>query len=180
MLLAGPRGLSRDELATFLSEACSIVNQTPLHETSDDPNDPAPITPQMLLTLREPVASTDLEGFSDDDLLAYGKSRWRRTQYLVDQFWKRWRQDYLLEAKRRHKWTKSRPCATIGDLVLISDKNTPRNHWPTGKITTVNKSQDGLVRSVQVRLPTIGKNPRIVTRAITDLILLAPSASHSC
>ena len=49
----GPRTLSREEFSTFIQEAASIVNHTPLGEVSADPNDPVPISPMSLLTLRE-------------------------------------------------------------------------------------------------------------------------------
>ena len=74
---------SYDEFQTFVVESSSIVNSTPLWEVSDDPNDPFPLTPSMLLTLRESPHPPLPETFGEDDLLAYGKSRWRRVQILA-------------------------------------------------------------------------------------------------
>ena len=39
----------------------------------------------------------------------------------------------------------------LGDLVLIVDANTPRGLWPKGLVVDVNKSDDGLVRSVVIK-----------------------------
>ena len=45
------RTLVNDDSVTLLQEACAIVNNTPLCEVSEDPNDPIPLTPAALLTL---------------------------------------------------------------------------------------------------------------------------------
>ena len=47
-----PRHLSRDEFSTLLQEAAAIVNNTPLWEASYSPDEPFPLTPANLLTLR--------------------------------------------------------------------------------------------------------------------------------
>ena len=74
---SGVKTLSYDELSTMMQISCSIVNNTPLASVSEDPNDPMPLTPAALLTLRE-SSSPPLEYFQPADLLAYGKKRWRR------------------------------------------------------------------------------------------------------
>ncbi|KAF2346438.1 hypothetical protein FHG87_022806, partial [Trinorchestia longiramus] len=84
---AGSHNLSRDDLSTFFQEAASIVNNTPLWGVSSDPNDPCPLSPAMLMTMKSPDDSAGT--FSDADLLAYGKRRWRRVQFLANCFWKR-------------------------------------------------------------------------------------------
>ena len=66
--------LSREEFSTLLQEAATIVNSTPYGEISEDPNEPIPLSPQHLLTLRDSV-TPDLEKVSDDDLSSYGKLR---------------------------------------------------------------------------------------------------------
>ena len=150
LVLMGPRRLNYDELHTFVVEAASIVNSTPLWEVSDDPNDPQPLTPAMLLTLRDSPHPAPPEEFSEDDMLTYGKSRWRRVQYLADQFWVRWRRDYLQLLQERSKWTKKRDNIKRGDIVLLREKNTKRNTWPLGRISKVKLSKDEMVRSLDV------------------------------
>ena len=125
--LASNRGLSRDEFHTVLAEASSIVNNTPLWSTSQDPNDPAPLTPNMLLTLRENKESFK-ENYAEIDLLAYGSKRYRRVQYLCDQFWIRWRNEYVHNLNKRQKWRQTKASIKKGDIVLMRDKQVPRNH----------------------------------------------------
>ena len=181
IFLAGDRGLNRDELLTLLHEASSIVNQTPLTDLSyHHPDDPLPLTPHMLLTLKEPDADHDVERFSSEELLAYGKARWRRVQYLASQFWKRWHEEYVVQLRKRHKWVKKQPCAKVGDVILVSEKNVPRNHWQVGIIKSVNISDDNLVRSVLVKLPSSDKKEKVILRAIHDLVLLYRAPNHVC
>ena len=50
------------------------------------------------------------------------------------------------------KWHKSQRNISEGDVVLLRDKAQKRNVWPMGRIVSVKKSQDNLVRSVEVKV----------------------------
>ena len=180
LFLAGPRGLTRDEFTTLLCEASAIVNQTPLSSISGHPDDPLPLTPQMLITLKEKDISKDPGLYTKDDLLHYGKSRWRRVQYLKAQFFNRWRTEYLHSLQLRHKWLKKKPCATVGDYVMVLDKNLPRNEWLSGVIVEINLSRDELVRSVKVRVKAKDGSFKTISRCLYDLVLLCPAPQHGC
>ncbi|KAA0198983.1 hypothetical protein HAZT_HAZT009702 [Hyalella azteca] len=103
LLLQGPRSLSRDEFTFFLAEATSIVKNTPLSYISEDPNDPEPLSPAMLLTLKSCPNPATLEDYTERDILAYGKRRRGRIQYLAEQFWIRWRKEYIQNLQPRRK-----------------------------------------------------------------------------
>ena len=166
------KSLARDEFETLLKEASSIVNNTPLWDASDDPNDPKPLTPQMLLTLKN--TSESCSNFSSDDLQEYGIKRWKRVQYLADEFWKLWRKSYLQDLQVRQKWTTKRPCLQEGDVVLLK-QTSKRNTWPLGLIETANVSDDGLVRSVKVKTARVfgGKiKTYFYDRPISEVVLL--------
>ena len=171
----GPRALSYDEFTTVISEAAWIVNQTPLWDISEDPNDPMPLSPAMILTLR---TGNDVikEEFEQKDLLRYGKVRYKRVQYLADQFWVRWRKEYIQTLIECRKWKLKEEGVEIDDVVLVRDKHAARNDWPVGRVSEVNRSTDGLVRSVTVQLPSSGSSraPRLLMRPISDLVLLVP------
>ena len=167
--------LSRDEFQTLLAEISSIINNTPLWTTPNDPNEPTPITPAMLLTLKDPNVNIDRCTYSQADLYNYGKARYRLVQFLSQLYWERWRKEYLSLLTERRKWKKVHPCLAKGDIVLLRDKGVHRNEWPTGVVSDTRISEDGLVRSATVRLPALsgrGNQPRLFTRAIADLVLL--------
>jgi len=68
-------------LSTFMCEAESIVNSTPLTKVSDDVRDVKPLTPNHLLLLR--CSQSFPPGiFAKEDI--YAKHRWRQVQYLSD------------------------------------------------------------------------------------------------
>ena len=170
--LLGNRVPSRDELSTLMQEASAIVNSTPLWEISDDPNDPLPLTPSMLLTMKRQAHS--VEDFSEHDLNAYGNKFWRRAQCLADKFWRDWRTYYLQDLQKRQKWQTKSENLKSGDLVLLKDKNAPRKQWPMGLVLSVKESDDGLVRSLKVK--SYGSENRskasIFERPISSVVLL--------
>lgn len=169
LLQVGPKLLSREELETYLKEACAIVNNTPLWDNEFNPDEPCPITPAMLLTLKDSPNPPGPDDFSESDLHSYGKRRWRRAQYLSEVFWDRWRSSYIQELQKRKKWKTARENVSPNDIVLIKDQNLARNCWPIGKVVSVKTSADGLVRSATVFLP---KTNKTYQRPVVSLVVL--------
>ena len=169
LLLLGNRAVSRDELQTLFSEAASIMNNTPLYSTSHNPDEPLSITPANLLTLRDHPNPAPLALFTEQDLDCYGKQRWRRVQFISDEFWIRWRKHYLDSLRSRSKWTKHCPNIKVGDVVIIKNKQLHRNEWPVGVVDAVSPSTDGVVRACEVR-----SSSGSYRRAVVDLVLLSP------
>ena len=173
----GKHQLSRDEQHTLLASCAAIVNNTPLWAVSSSPDDPAPLTPAALLTMKEKPAEINIETFTERDALAYGPRRWRRCQYLADEFWRRWKIYYLQELQERSKWTKRKPCIAVDDIVLIKSKSEPRNSWPMAVVQEVKVSKDGLVRSALVRVSRGTK--KVLNRAVCDLVVLVTAQERS-
>ena len=96
-------------LLTLMCIVEGIVNGRPLTRLSDDPDDPAPLTPNHLLLLR---SGPDLPpgNFVKQDIY---RRRWRQVQY----FWQRWLKEYLPTLQERQKWIKPERNPRIGDLV---------------------------------------------------------------
>ena len=174
VLELGPRTLSRDEMHTLFQEAASIVNKTPLTGISAHPDDPLPITPSLLLTLKDSAAPVSTEELTPSDLLAYGPKRWRRVQYLADVFWSRWRQEVLSDLLKRRKWLRKRRCVKVGDVVIVRDKKVKRNCWPCGRVIAVKTSVDELVRSVTISIPSKNRkeHARVLERPISEIVPL--------
>ena len=57
----------------------------------------------------------------------------------------------LISLQSRGKWTKEKANVSVGDLVLITSKQTVPTQWPLGRILQTFPGSDGLVRVVQVR-----------------------------
>lgn len=90
--------LDDDGLHIVFCKMESILNDRPLTQLLDNPNDLEPLTPNHLLLLKEKPALPH-EVFEPHDL--YVRRRWRQVLYLSDLFWKQWVWKYppLLEAK---------------------------------------------------------------------------------
>jgi hypothetical protein len=174
--------LDEESLRTLMCEAESIVNSRPL--TTDNltsPNGTEPLTPNHLLTMKSRVLLPPPGEFQRADI--YLVKRWRRVQYLVDQFWLRWRKEFMLSLQPRQKWVHPQRNMQAGDIVLIKEENVPRNCWRTARVTEAYTSDDGLVRKVRIivsdpSLTKDGKRVRATTvldRPVQKLVLLLKS-----
>ena len=119
--------------------------------------------------------------FDSSDL--YTKKRWRRVQHLANEFWTRWRKEFLLSLQQRNKWKEPRRNLAVNDVVIVKDDTLPaRNCWQLARVSRVDIEKDGYVRKVQVvlgdrHLSTDGKKIgpiKYLERPIHKLILLIP------
>ena len=178
LLAFGSRLPTRDELHTFFQEAAAILNNTPLCPILNDPNEPFPITPAMLLTLKDSPNPAQPETFNETDLMAYGQRRWRRIQHISSEFFRRWRSEYIHNLTERNKWLHRKRAIAVGDIVLMKDAAVKRNQWPIGRVTIVHRSKDDHIRSVTLQLSSSSGTSRILTRPITELVLLTPGSNE--
>ena len=170
--------LDDNSLSTFFYEVAAVVNCRPLSlEYVTDPNYPEPLTPNHLLTGRSRVVIPPPGEFGQDD--TYHIKRWRCVQYLSDQFWQRWKREYLRYLQLRSKWQREQRELRVGDIALMSDENAPRNEWRRGIVTEVFVSGDGYVRSVRLKTgkKTDGADSSLV-RPIHKLVLLLPAEEN--
>jgi len=159
--------LTDEILVTLFSEAENIINSRPITKVNDQCDDPAALTPNHLLLLRDgPVAPPGVF----EQGCVYTR-RWKYVQFLADQFWRRWQKEYIPELVRRNKWRDKQSNLRIGDIVLLVDENTPRSLWPLGIITEVSLSKDELVRSVKVKTRS-----SVFVRPITKVVKIEGSS----
>ncbi|XP_051792767.1 uncharacterized protein LOC127530320 [Acanthochromis polyacanthus] len=166
-------------LRTFFYEAMAIVNNRPLTvDNLSDPDSPAPLTPNHLLTMKSVTALPPPGRFIREDM--YARKRWRHVQYLTEQFWSRWKREYLSQIATRQRWHTPRRNLKVGDIVVEKADDLPRNEWRLAKVVETVTDTDGLVRRVKIRLgdQKIGKEgqrserPSIVERPVQKLIVL--------
>ena len=104
----------------------------------------------------------------------YCRSRWRRIQHLSNEFWSRWRKEFIQTLQERQKCVKMSRNFCIGDIVLLKTDLTTRNHWPMCKVVRTNSDDKGVVRSVNLLLGNSGNKDDkcILERLITKIVLL--------
>ena len=141
--------LDDESLRTFMCEAMAIINSRPLTvDNLNDPNSLEPLTPNHLITMKSSIILPPPGNFQREDL--YTRKRWRRVQHLANEFWTRWRKEFLQTLQVRSKWLFPQRNLCVGDIVLISDENQPRNDWRLGRVAESYTGEDGRVRSVKV------------------------------
>lgn len=151
-------------LLTVIAEVEAILNARPLTQLSLDPRDEEPLTPNHLLLMRS--SPNVVPGvFVKED--GYGRRRWRQTQFLANQFWKRWISEYLPLLQQRQKWTQPKRSLEVNDLVLVAADNEPRGQWPLGRVMQIYPDKNGRVRQVEVRV-----GPKYLRRPIAKLCFL--------
>ena len=166
--------LSTCQLRTLLHEVMAIINSRPLGSVAEDG---VPLTPNRLLTMKSKVTIPPPGEFSDSDV--YSRKRWRVVQQLANQFWKRWRSEYLQTLQVRQKWIKKAPEVSVDDIVLVS-KDSLRNDWSLARVLECFKSHDGVVRSVRLMIgsrqyPT-GVTQQL-TRPVNKIVVLIRAAA---
>lgn len=143
------RRLDATSLQTFLYEVMAIINSRPLSaEHLNDPTGPEPLTPNHIPTMKSTIVQPPPGQFLKEDL--YLQKRWRRVQYLVNEFWTRWRKEYLLNLQSRQKWQAPRRDLKINDVVLLKKDLAPRNEWKIARVTDIYPGADSKVRKVRL------------------------------
>ena len=175
--------LHDEALRTFLCEVEAVINSRPL--TVDNLNDPDslnPLTPNHLLTMKSKVILPPPGMLQSPDL--YSRKRWRRIQHLANEFWSRWRKEFLPTLQQRQKWNYPRRDLAINDVVIVKDDNLPRNCWQLARVSRTDVAKDGHVRTVQVlgdpALTADGRRTRplrYLERPFQKLIQLLPSST---
>ena len=160
------QSLTDESLRTLLCEVEAVLNSKPLTTVSSDPSDLQPLTPNDLLMLRGGPIPDGV--FCEQD--GFAGKRWKQVQFLADVFWKRWVKEYLPLLQRRQKWNKAQRNLQVDDVVLVADMNTPRCHWPLGRVIEVFADKKGFVRAVMVRTAA-----SVLKRPISKLVLVLES-----
>ena len=99
---------------------------------------------------------------------------------MANEFWSRWKKEFLINLQQRQKWTKVERNVKIGDVVILSDNNLPRNRWQLARVVKTNQNKDGHVRTVRLvigdsSLSSDGKRTGGITyldRPVHKLVLL--------
>jgi hypothetical protein len=93
----------------------------------------------------------------------------RLQQQVVEDFWKRWTKEYLLELRSYHQVRQ--PCGRkerfrFGDVVFLQEEVRPRHMWKRGRIEDLWPGWDGKTRTVFLRTQDGGGLARPVQLAI--------------
>ena len=131
-----------------MTEIEAVVKNRPLCVTSNSPEDMNPITPMESINWRRLEQLPDPNNRQNVTRFVH---LWRKRQTILNQFWKRWHNDYLMSQNIRKIWKNPTSENLIDKLVLIKEDNMSRNEWKIGRIAETIPSKDGLIRNVVVK-----------------------------
>ena len=167
----GQAKLTYDELLTAVVEAEAVINSRPLTYISTDDLD-EPLTPAHLLTGRRVLSLPDYISCRHEDVDDVEPELLdKRARYLnatLNQFWERWRKEYLLELRESHRYHRghAKPSqVSVDDVVVISSKQ-PRAFWKLGRVEEVLVGKDGETRGAVLRVAGEGRRSTILQRPI--------------
>ena len=165
ILLTHSKTFNDESFRTILCEVESILNSRPLSvDNIGDPLSLKPITPMMLLTGKSKIILPPPGAFGD--AAAYSRRQWKRVQHVVDEFWARWKKEYLMNLQERSRWAVKRRNFKIGDIVLVKSDDK-RNQWPIGRVIVANVDEKGDCRKVTIK--TVNGD---IKRSISNVVLL--------
>ncbi|XP_057381793.2 uncharacterized protein LOC130704361 [Daphnia carinata] len=131
----GKMKVSYDQLHTILVENETIVNSRPLTYVSGDAQSFEVLSPQKLLTGRQPGATTespDSTKMSRDELIELDK---QRSEHALT-WWRLWQDSYLSDLKRfYYRKGKGTRIPRVGEVVLLKEPNIKRVSWPKAIVT---------------------------------------------
>ncbi len=172
--IIGKSQLTYDELLTALTEIELVVNSRPLSYVSEDDLEEA-LTPSHLLVGRRLLSFPDHLCTEPDQFEPTPDILTRRVRHLnhaLDSFWKRWRQEYLLELCESHRHHRGNPNpvrVAVGDVVVIHSDNQPRGFWKLGRVQETLSGLDGEPRAAVLRVQGGGKHATLLCRPVQRL-----------
>ena len=149
--------LTYEELETILVEIEMVVNCRPLAYLYNDVEEEA-LTPSHLVIGRRlinpPAKIVDID---TEHSLSTLNARYKYLQTIIDHYWKRFSNEYLLELHQHHldvnKGNYDELCRLLlGDVVLIKDDSCKRNYWQRGKVEQLITGSDGKVRGAILKV----------------------------
>lgn len=165
----GDRSFTSNQFYTILTQIEACLNSRPLVPLSQDLADPRPLTPGHFLIgrpLLQPPLVVDISKLPLNRLTAWGHQ-----QKIVNSFWTRWKEEYLLSLQKRMKWYDPCPNVRINDIVLIYDETTPPATWPLGRVIDISPDEEGFVRNVKIQTAST-----TLVRPVTKIVSLISHA----
>lgn len=151
-------------LRSCLIAAENIINSRPLTYIPLDDESSEALTPNHFLRLDTDGGKPTMQLSDDWKVL---KHTYQYKERFANNCWKRFINEFLPELTLRSKWYDPVPPLKIGDIVILIDKDLPRNNYPKGRVIAVKTSSDGQVRSA-----TIQTSDGIFERPAVKLALL--------
>ena len=168
--------LTFEELQTVLCEAEGVINQRPLHYSSEEDIYEA-LTPNHLIYGKSLSSLTIVHKHEPEQLFSSDEchKRAKFIQNLLRHYWKQFSTSYLNELRQHNLYRKSVRSSSeklqLGDVVIVKEDNpVPRSQWRMGKVEKIIYGRDGHQRGAQLKVMSrVGKST-VIHRPLQKLI----------
>ncbi|XP_076247890.1 uncharacterized protein LOC143187553 [Calliopsis andreniformis] len=140
--------LNYEEMLTVLLDCEAVINSRPLTFMSEGKQEVVPLTPAMFLQEIKEIGVLDLDQIERCQL----DKRYLYRQKVKDDLRQRFRNEYLgalIHRKSRLKDVNVND-VSVGDIVLIENKNAKRLEWPLARVNEVIAGKDNRIRVVRL------------------------------
>ena len=134
-------------------------------------NSPAPLAPANILTIKLKGILPPPGVFERPGI--FSKRRWKKVQDIANEFWARWKKEFLCQHQFRQKWNDKQRNFEVGDVVLLK-WDSEQNEWPMEIIEEVMPDYNDIVRSVKprIRKSNWDNQNQILEKPVHKIILL--------
>ena len=167
------RSLDEESLATLMTETEGNLNSQPLKTDSiSDLTRSLSLSPSNLLTMKSKIILPSPGDFSRPDL--YSRRRWRQVQHILNEFWCRWKKEFLQSLQEINKLTNIKRNLNVGDIVILQVANTIKDDWPMCRVMETYCDEKGFVQSVTLKIGSVDQAGRnnIADRPVSKVVLL--------
>ena len=169
----GKGTLNYEELNTILVEVEAIINSRPLTYVLDDQGGISDtLSPSHLIYGRWITVMPNSQHFEVTSTYQLLTKRAKHHKYLLTQFTRQWRWDYLLNLRENNavkvKQGKQRKIAK-GDVVVVKDDTSKRLFWRLAVVTDLITGDDQQVRVAVIKVSNPPGNTRLLRRSVRHL-----------
>lgn len=143
----GDTTLTFEEMSTLLAQIEACLNSRPLTPLSTDPQDLSALTPGHFL-VGEPLTAIPEPPVPENFPPV---KRYLLVTKMRNDFWVRWRAEYLHQLQVLTKWDREKEPLQVGQIVLIKDELLPATKWAMARVTKTFPDEEGAVRTVELR-----------------------------
>ncbi|XP_063384617.1 uncharacterized protein LOC134670736 isoform X1 [Cydia fagiglandana] len=147
--VVGETVLTYEELNSVIVQIEGICNSRPMTALpTTDVNETPYLSPAHFLT------GAPLTTYPEKDCTKGPVSLtkfWEQCNRMVQNFWKQWHKQYLVQLQNRPKWRKDCKNIEVDTLVIVKDDNVTPLRWPMARVVEVYPGVDGKVRALSIR-----------------------------
>lgn len=161
-------GMGIDSLRNLIIKGEACLNSRPMFLLNKDPTCWDVLTPHHFIGGKSLIS---LPHHKTEEIQSVPvKRRWQMVQELSATFWKHWSELHLVHLQKRNYWKRTQVNLKKDDCVIIRVTSCVPLCWPLGRVIDTFPDEDGIVRSVQLRL----EDGKTTSRAIHNVIKILP------